>query len=410
VPLIPPNRVLVFPLKDDLQWYDPEVVFQPFDDIFGRGVVGSTDLQVIQNGTPDGQISVKAGRGYVPYTSGGKRFFKTTVDIRSDAAEFVNAIPAWLGGNPRIHRIISKVRDASITPPDSLKGGVFDVLPGTATAGANLTNLSGAQSVPADSLLLGNVLQDGATITTAKIDSTFGTVRAKATIGLGNSPVPKKTISVGGTPMTDRTAVNFIAGTGISIVGADDAANDKSDLTFAFAPGVSYSQVIADSGVLGSPQSSIDFTGIPAGFFTLQIFVVARGTDSATDRGMSMYFNNDTGTNYDNESLYVTGTIFSIDTNATSATALNIGRVPCAGSANSSLAARGVVTIPGYADTAFHKSFVSDLFWSLGGSGTDQKRGFAGGKWKSSVAINRITFVLGAGNFEAGSRIYIVAS
>jgi hypothetical protein len=234
MPLIPPNRVTAFPLKDDLYWYDPDVIFQPFDDIFGRGVVGSTDLQVVAN-APDGQISVQPGRGYVPYQSGGKRLFRTNVAIRSDSsAEFQRSVGAYTG-TPRVDRVVAKVLDATLNPPDSLKGGVFDVLPGVPTAGATLANLSGAVSVPSTTLLLGNVLVSAATIPSGNIDSTFGSTRARARIGGGNSP--SKTIQVAGAAMTDRTALNLIPGTGISITGADNAGADSSDVTIAAVGG-----------------------------------------------------------------------------------------------------------------------------------------------------------------------------
>jgi hypothetical protein len=304
MPLIPPNRVVVFPLKDDLQWYDPEVVFRPFDDLFGRGVMGPTDLQVIANGPADGQITVKAGRGYVPYTSGGKRYFSTPVDIRSSDPEFQRSIQSWPGGNPRIDRVVAKILDATMTPGDIQKGGVFDVIPGTPTSGATLVNLSGAAAVPGNSVLLGNVLANGATIPTGNIDSGFGTVRARAIIGQGNAP--SVSFEKNGVALTQRPVLNFIEGTGISITAADDPTNNELDLTIASTPSV---QLLRDYTVVGASKATIDTysdfgnTLLPTTYGDLVVTGYVQSTFSGDDADIEMIINNDTGAVYDNNSL-----------------------------------------------------------------------------------------------------------
>jgi len=404
-PLIPPNRIIAFPLKDDLQWYDPEVVFSPFDDIFGRGVVGSGDLMVIPNGTPDGQVSVQAGHGYVPYQSGGKRFFKLPVTIRSDAAEFQRSVGAYTG-TPRVDRVIAKVLDATMNPPDSLKGGVFDVLPGTPTAGATLANLSGAASVPSSALLLGNILSSGATIPGSNIDSTFGTVRARARIGGGNSPT--KTVSVNGAALTDRTALNLIAGANIGISGADNPGADSTDVTitntmpppvmpmvklFDFQPTATESDIdtYADGGNVLLPQT----------YSTLVIRGRVQSTAAASDAALNVNFNNDSTANYDWLCLAADSITGPAVTNGNGQTSYNCMRIN-AGSSSNAWAMFEMVIVD-YANTTGRMEVIL--------SGTDS--GVSGSRrWSTSCTyhgntISRIKFAPGSGSFAAGSRVIV---
>lgn len=77
----------------------------------------------------DGLSPARVGRYYVPPTAA-----KTTVTIGTAH-----------GSNPRVDRVVVST------------AGVVSVVAGTATSGATLDNLTGAASVPADSLLLADV-------------------------------------------------------------------------------------------------------------------------------------------------------------------------------------------------------------------------------------------------------------
>jgi hypothetical protein len=402
MPLIPPNRITAFPLKDDLAWYDPDVVFQPFDDIFGRGVVGSTDLQVVANGGGDGQISVQAGRGYVPYANGGKRLFKTSVSIRSDAAEFLTAIPAWGGGNPRVHRIIARIRDATLTPADQIKGGVFDVLPGTATAGATLANLSGAQAVPADSLLLGNVLQNGATIPSGNIDSTFGTVRARARIGAGNSPT--KILEVNGATLTDRGATNFIAGSNMTITAADNAAADSADITFAATVPPQVVAKLFDYTVAGSAKATIDTfsdggsTNLSGAYSSLLVICFVQSSASGNTDTFRMRVNNNSSTVYDDCVWGPVGVNFQDASQAR----WQIGNAPAA-TLNNRWGAYEIL-IPNYTTTTHVTGMWRGIDPSTGTGGEPQ---FGGGRFSPGGPVTRLSWLWNNGSFQIGSSIQV---
>ena len=72
-------------------------------------------------------------------------------------------------GLPRVDRVVVKIRDQNVSGGgDIATDGKFSTVPGFPTAGATLSNLSGAAAVPTNSFLLANVLVPaGATVLTA---------------------------------------------------------------------------------------------------------------------------------------------------------------------------------------------------------------------------------------------------
>ena len=92
----------------------------------------------------------------------------------SPTADWLTTFTAAHATLPRIDRVVVTIRDG-LADGGANYDAVFQVVPGTATAGATLVNLTGAAAVPANSMLLANVLVPAAatTITTANIDS-FG--------------------------------------------------------------------------------------------------------------------------------------------------------------------------------------------------------------------------------------------
>jgi len=161
-----------FPLKDPDIWFDYNVVYEWLGDLFSPGVVGTNDLQVQPQSPAALGVQVTTGRAYVQYGAGDIRCVKNTATSISGASN-----PDWsnnftaAAANPRIDRVVVQVTDESkADPPGSGKKGIFRVLTGTATAGADLSNLSGAATVPSFATLLANVLVNGATIPSGNID------------------------------------------------------------------------------------------------------------------------------------------------------------------------------------------------------------------------------------------------
>jgi hypothetical protein len=65
-------------------------------------------------------------------------------------------------------------------------------------------------------------------------------------------------IRVGGSATTDRTNINFIAGTGITITPTDDAGNDEIEITIASTAGAS-GHGILDNGSLETQRANLNF-------------------------------------------------------------------------------------------------------------------------------------------------------
>jgi hypothetical protein len=136
-------------------------------DRYGESVRG---MAVVQRGAgANYSVDIAAGEATVQgdlVTNQGLYY------VYNDATVNLTGFAAANATNPRIDRITLKVDDA-------FHGGAgntasFPIITGTATAGATLTNLTGAGAVPASSILLANVLipATATTITTANIDTT----------------------------------------------------------------------------------------------------------------------------------------------------------------------------------------------------------------------------------------------
>ena len=120
------------------------------------GVVGLSDLLVTQNGTPNMSVNVAGGRpGGEAWVAGSTTTGQGLYYVYNDGT--VNlSIAAANATNPRVDAVYAQVQDA--TYAGSTNAWQLAVATGTPTAGATLSNLTGAGTVPASSLLLAYVL------------------------------------------------------------------------------------------------------------------------------------------------------------------------------------------------------------------------------------------------------------
>lgn len=138
--------------------YGFDILRKQMSTIVGPGIVTPGDLTVSpQSGL---QVQVSAGQGYVLQTvsTEGSAYAGLYYLINDATATPANTITAP-SVNPRIDQVVLRVYDVT---EQSLGGSSFaqcEWVRGTETSGANLTNLSGAAALPANSLLLANVLQ-----------------------------------------------------------------------------------------------------------------------------------------------------------------------------------------------------------------------------------------------------------
>lgn len=152
--------------------------------IASEGVASDTDLKASQRAAgANMSVDVAPGQGYikddhVSANAGGFYWAKY------DAIENL-VIAAADPTNPRVDRVGIRIRDAYLG--DAANDWTLQVLAGTPSAGANLTNLTGAQAIPGSWLLLANVLVGAAvtSITDANIDTASAVRKVLALVGAG---------------------------------------------------------------------------------------------------------------------------------------------------------------------------------------------------------------------------------
>jgi hypothetical protein len=135
-----------------------------------EGVVNSGDLKVTAAVAGLQRVDIAAGAAFVKGDSGtpGTGLTQGLYYVVNDAS-VANAVTltASNGSNPRLDQIIMRVLDTSDLGSAS-DTAVFEVVTGTATAGATLDNRTGAAALPNDAIRLADVLVPaGSTATSA---------------------------------------------------------------------------------------------------------------------------------------------------------------------------------------------------------------------------------------------------
>lgn len=133
-----------------------------------EGVVDGPNMKVTQRAAGGANMSVDIAEG-AAFVKGDLTSRQGLYHVYNDALSNI-AIGLNSSGNPRVDQIICRVLDSQ----DGLAGAdmaQFEVLPGTATAGANLTNRNGAATLPLTAMRVADVLvaSGASSITNASI-------------------------------------------------------------------------------------------------------------------------------------------------------------------------------------------------------------------------------------------------
>lgn len=261
-------------------------------------------------------------------------------------------------------------------------GGTVD----TVVAGTNITvdATDPANPIVAAPSVVANSLFDANTILKADSDNT------PIALALGANTFP-------GRSSAGSIAAKAITDFGFSLLDDADAATSRATLGIAF-------EKIGGS-VLGADAASFDFTSIPGTYSTLILVGQTRSTTAATSQGVLLRLNNDSGGNYDSQTIVGSSTSPTAG-EAFGQTSFGLTTVAAA-SAAAGLAGLFFVVIPAYAGTAFNKDMFSVGYRKIGTTSGNLQVSVRGASWRSSSTITRVTILPTADNFLAGSSCFL---
>ena len=162
-------------------------------------------------------------------------------------------------------------------------------------------------------------------------------------------------------------------------------------------------RVLLNETVTAGSATNVSFTNIPAVFRDLEVRIRGRGTKpAAVNVDIRMRFNNDSGANYDSESLQGSGAT-PVAFGSLAQTSAYVGNLAAA-TAPANVGDAIIIAIPDYRGTIFQKvalyratlkagtSVVANLFTEAGSN-----------FWRSTAAINRVDIFPSANAFVDGT-------
>jgi hypothetical protein len=153
----------------------------------------------------------------------------------------------------------------------------------------------------------------------------------------------------------------------------------------------------------GGATASLDFTSISGSYRHLELRMMLRGLVAATQAGLYLRFNNDSGANYSCSRIYGQGSGAVSDSFDGQTSMQNICHL-CGSTATASVFASGTIVVPHYANTGFHKMVEArSSGWTSTSGSTFVVSMANAGKWASTAAVSRITLLPSSGNFADGS-------
>ena len=159
---------------------------------------------------------------------------------------------------------------------------------------------------------------------------------------------------------------------------------------------------LIDSQVLSGAVATITFANIPGTYRSLELHIYARSSASATNDGVDLTFNNDTGNNYDRISATIREADSFVASETFAAASLFIGSI-CGDTSPADAFDLIIVTIPNYAGAVGEKVLRTKASNKRAESSTDLFIQHGIGYWRSTAPITEIDLVLAAGNFKIGS-------
>lgn len=214
-------------------------------------------------------------------------------------------------------------------------------------------------------------------------------------------------VKEGGTLVGSRSAINLIAGSGVTLSVTDDAANDEVDVEIAASGGGGGgSLTYLDEVELASDASSISLSSIPGTYRDLIVVGELRSDrPSSTADGTNLRVGNgtvDSGSNYRYHRTELRENGSAARVGGEGQTSIQGVVVPAAGGDSGAFASLEITFIR-YADTSRHCRIQGQ--WSTLSDAAEMRNGQVGAAWQNTAdAIDIITFTpVNGPNFIAGS-------
>lgn len=202
------------------------------DSVVQQGIVNVGDMVVSQRASSANMsVDISAGSAFVKGTTSARQGMYHAYND----APFNATIAANASGNPRIDTVILRIYD-SIDGAAAQDVAAFEVLTGTATAGATLANLNGAKKdaasgVPVSSLILGfvAVASGAASIVNSNIGG-FITPRTIANGAITGAPAAYALgRPLGYTPLVRSYVLSQSIGNNVNVIAAMNAEDFDTD-------------------------------------------------------------------------------------------------------------------------------------------------------------------------------------
>jgi len=250
------------------------------------------------------------------------------------------------------------------------------------------------------------------------VGSAADTVIRKA-VGADNTALVAEAAQAGGVKWLDLTTLLLALATydakGDLIVGTADNAAARMAVgsvgqvivpDSAQTVGMKWAQggvtTLFDS-TLGAPAASFDITAIPANYSALRLALYLRGDTAAASTTALFRANGDAGANYDRQRHSAAAAAATIAEQFAQTSAIIADVVP-ANTATANVFGIIYIDIPFYAGTANNKVIDANSANKIGVATTNLVTGKVAAFWRSNAAINQLTILPGAGNWNTGSR------
>lgn len=156
---------------------------------------------------------------------------------------------------------------------------------------------------------------------------------------------------------------------------------------------------------LAADAASFDFVGIPATYRHLFMLARLRSTTAALTTALNLRVNNDSGANYDVQTLVGLAGAASAG-EGFAATECGVDTMPAA-TAAATLAGTTEILIPDYTNTTWDTDILTFSYRKTGTVGSSLRVTQRGFSYRSALSVSRLTVFPGAGNLLAGSSCYL---